>query len=287
MKKIQKLIPPELQSWEDTERAHIAALRGKDKKERSQYFKDHSDWNKWIPILSELTGGKCWYTESPANSNHWAIEHFRPKNRAIIQIATSGKNPCLEDGYWWLAYNVENFRLAGSIVNLRRKDEFSEEDIVLGKGNYFPLHENCQACQPEQNHNAEICLLLDPANFRDTTFISFDADGSVIPTKQEGSVEFLKFKISEEFLGLNHSQLKTERKKIWDACSNLIKKAEKLHGYAQSPQNENQKDETYEQLKALALESAPFSSTAKACIKFHFKTYPERFQWLEEVLESI
>lgn len=283
--KIKELIAeyPDLQDWHKKEQAHIEALRGKSKKERSEYFKKNTDWNLWTDLLRRLTNGKCWYTESPANSNHWSIEHFRPKNRATIS-----EDVCLEEGYWWLAYDVNNFRLTGSIVNLCRKDQFSEEDEVLGKGNYFPLFlEKCSPCQPEQNYEEEICLLIDPVVLRDTTLISFDADGSVICTKPEGTFEYEKVKCSIKFLALNHSQIKTERKKIWDTCVNLILKAEKFHKFQTTPQNEQALNQIYEEMKNMANYSAIYSSTAKACIKFHYKVYSERFPWLEDVMESI
>jgi hypothetical protein len=274
---------PELQNWDAKEQAHVEALRGLDKKGRADYFRTHSDWNLWIPIFYRLMEGKCWYTESPPNSNHWAIEHFRPKNRANIS-----EDVCLKEGYWWLAYRVDNFRLAGSIVNLCRQDIFSEEDEVLGKGNYFPLYlEKCKHCEPEQNHEEEISLLLDPVVLRDTTLITFDADGSVVCTKKEGTFEYEKVKCSIKFLALDHGHIKTERKKVWDACVNHILRGEKFHKYEITAQTEHTLDQIYDDLKNLASYKAVYSSTAKACIKFHYKLYPERFHWLEDVMESI
>lgn len=284
-KKIQNLLAkyPNLKDWEDIEKSHVEVLRGMTQKERSAYFKSHADWNKWIPILSELSNGKCWYTESPRNSNRWTIEHFRPKNRAKI-----AEDQSLPEGYWWLAYNVENFRLAGSIVNLRRQDEFTEDEVLMGKGNYFPIDiDKCSPCKPEQNHKEEFCMLLDPINFKDTTLISFDADGSVICTKKEGTIEYKKVKTSVEFLALDHTHIKDERKKIWDACLHQIKEAARLHGYQSTPQNEESLDKVYDAIKDMTVESTPFSSTAKACIKFHCKVYSDRYPWLEDILESI
>ena len=274
-----------LKDWDEIERDHIDALKALDKQGRSAYFKSHTDWNKWIPVLAAISHEKCWYTEAPANSTHWDLEHFRPKNRAKYGV---NKTDVLEDGYWWLAYNVENFRLAGSIVNLLRKDEFSNRDVVLGKGNYFPLDtSHCNPCQPHQNHRQELPLLLDPTLFKDTTLITFDADGTLIAANPKSDYEREKIKMSEKYLGLNHTQIKTQRKKIWDACFEQIKKAEEYHGYLFNPANEQELNNIYDNLRKMGQPSSIYSSVVKACMKFYSKLYSGRFAFLEEILESI
>lgn len=272
-----------LASWTDIERTHIEILKPKNKTERSEYLKSNTDWNKWIDKLKEISHGKCWYTEAPSNSTFWAVEHFRPKNRAKYG---EGKNDILVEGYWWLAYDIENFRLAGSVVNLRRGEENSGE--ILGKGNYFPLYlKQCKPCEPHQNHKQEMPLLLDPTNFKDITLISFDAGGSMIPASPKNEYEKLKIETSETFLALNHPQIKDGRQKTWKACLDLIGKAEKYRGYENNPQNEQELNKIYYDIKQMAQPSSVYTAVVKACLKFHYKLYPDRFDFLEEILESL
>jgi len=274
---------PKLATWAETERVHVNALEKKTKEERAAYLKSNTDWNQWIDKLKEVSHGKCWYTEAPSNSTFWAVEHFRPKNRSKYG---EEKDEVLVEGYWWLAYDIENFRLAGSIVNLRRAEEESGE--ILGKGNYFPLYpEKCKPCKPRQNHKHEMPLLLDPTNFKDITLITFDGDGSMIPANPKTDYEKLKIKKSEEFLALNHPQIKDGRIKTWKVCYGLIEKAEKYHSYESEPQNEQELNRIYEEIRAMAQPSSVFTAVVKACIKFHYKVYPSRFGFLEDILESL
>lgn len=273
-----------LKYWEEKEEMHLKNLMAcKTHDERSEYMKAHTDWNEWQKLMFDFNFGKCWYSESPANSNHWSIEHFRPKNRAKIG---EKKKDILVDGYWWLAYNVDNFLLAGSIINIRRQDIFSEEDEVLGKGNLFPLKlDVCQPCKPFGNRDAEVCYLLNPTKFQDTQMITYDEDGEPIPTYPAGTFEHEKAAKSIPILGLNHKHLNTERRKKWKACTDLIMEGERLHAYPHDPVKQAQLESVYNQIQSMVEPEETYTSVVKACIMVHYKVKNQ--VWLEALIKSL
>src|SRR5262249_4815317 len=79
--------------------------------------------NKWSPLKDRLTvslGNKCWYTEVELIGGHLTIDHYRP----ICD-------------YWWLAYDVENYRVACPFANSPEHNR--EHGCAGGKGDNFPL----------------------------------------------------------------------------------------------------------------------------------------------------
>ena len=90
-------------------------------KERNELVDKRSDhWGKLKPWLLALSGGKCWFTEARDIASHLDVEHFRPKK------ATRNIKGPERDGYWWLAFDYTNFRIAGTVPNRK-------------KGAWFPL----------------------------------------------------------------------------------------------------------------------------------------------------
>src|SRR5688500_8564147 len=65
--------------WEKEADAHLAKLKGMSHSARKKYLNRNNHWAKLYAALSKLSNGKCWYSEAPANSSEWEIEHYRPK----------------------------------------------------------------------------------------------------------------------------------------------------------------------------------------------------------------
>ena len=71
-------------------------------------------WRELFVPLSNLSKGKCWYSEALDVMSDRDIDHFRPKGKAknVEEIPRMD-----EDGYWWLCYDYENYRF--SIIPLK------------------------------------------------------------------------------------------------------------------------------------------------------------------------
>lgn len=52
--------------------------------ERNDFIDKHADyWGKLKEHYSNLSNGKCWYTEANDSASIYHMEHFRPKKRVI------------------------------------------------------------------------------------------------------------------------------------------------------------------------------------------------------------
>ena len=65
-------------------------------------------WGEIKNELLEMSHGKCWYSEAPDAVSDWHVDHFRPKKRALDEDKTE------HEGYYWLAFDWKNYRIAGS-----------------------------------------------------------------------------------------------------------------------------------------------------------------------------
>jgi uncharacterized protein (TIGR02646 family) len=172
-------------------------------------------WGEVRPCLIELTGrnqadAKCWYCECKGPGFTFHIDHFRPKNRV--------KNSDLaeEPGYWWLAFEVMNYRLSCQRCN-----------TGSGKRDRFPLLEGTgRARHPSDCLQDEVILLLDPSNPGDPVFLSFSEDGRVYPREDNDSIVSMKAKMSIEVYDLNHVGKVEARKQTWLECKRLAERAE-------------------------------------------------------------
>jgi hypothetical protein len=165
--------------WQRSARKHLRNMyilfRNCDEQGLKKYINDHS---KQLSIVKNLlrrwSNNKCWYSEGRSDIFHLRVDHFRPKNElALIKNKDSYREARTFDtapGYWWLAFDWKNFRLTGEIVNSY-------------KGSYFPLRTgSAVASQPNQNHNAEVHVLLDPTIEADTNLLTFNIDGMPTPS---------------------------------------------------------------------------------------------------------
>ena len=74
-------------------------------------------WRAFARYLAKMSYGKCWYSESLEPQSFLDVDHFRPKLEAIR--STNEK----DDGYRWLAFEWENFRLSASRSNRTNTNE--------------------------------------------------------------------------------------------------------------------------------------------------------------------
>lgn len=118
-------------AWSEGSKTALEMLKTKRIEERRDFFiKNYTIWSNLKTAMAALSHDKCWYSEKRIAVSELEVDHFRPKSRV------TGATPP-HKGYWWLAFDWKNFRLAYSLINKRRTD--SREGDVQGKGCYFPL----------------------------------------------------------------------------------------------------------------------------------------------------
>lgn len=220
-------------------------------KERNELIDAYSvHWGKLKPWLLALSDGKCWFTEARDIASHLDVEHFRPK-----KAARNIKGP-ERDGYWWLAFDFMNFRIAGTVPNRK-------------KGPWFPLRYGSQCSSFQRRcEGDEIPHFLDPTNAHDVTLLAFDEEGKAVPAPGISRWDFIRVRRTVDRLKLTeHQALAEERRKVWQRMTKHINNykralAEARHSAAARERAKNAAREIAE----LAKPSAELSAVAKWCV---------------------
>lgn len=224
-------------------------------------------WAELKKFLLNFSHSKCWYSEAKDICSDYHIDHFRPK----LQAKELNKDE--RPGYWWLAFDWRNYRIAGSICNCQHKGNDSE---THGKSDYFPLKKGSyKAGNFNDDIRKEINYLLDPTNPDDPILITFDESGKAIPSETDGWNKE-RASVSIDLLHLNYYLLTDERKIVWQECRAYMLKAIKiLDTLSKHDRNLNDDlegqliddfDFMIEKIKKLISPEARLSSTAKACL---------------------
>jgi hypothetical protein len=277
--------------WEVTRQGHLDAMQPMNAKERKAYIKANPSWNDFQPAMMALSNNKCWYSEGPIGNNDFNVDHFRPKNKAVYALDYKDPNSKIivskTNGYWWKAYDWDNFRLIGSLSNIRRKDRLNPKNGVKGKGNYFPLDltNGGRIATDEENLSCEIPLLLDPTHQHDVSLLTFDANGEAI-SAGENDNEDMRVLQSIFYYHLDLEQLNRERKIAWDDCANEINYAKDAIDNAP---NEAAKramlNQCYSKLKDyVSNPDRSYLAVSKACIMVYSEL--NGYNWLKRFVRS-
>lgn len=205
---------------EEAQRLTDALVSIEDPADRARFIEAHSDfWRQHVrPVLMQMSHGKCWYSEARDIVSVWHVDHFRPKG----DVRTDGGET--RPGYWWLAFKLENYRLAGPVMNSPRRDHLDGE--LLGKWDRFPLAEGSfVARRKEHDETLETPILLDPCRKGDWALITFDESGKPIPNCDEDEFGFTRAKVSIQLLHLDFDPLNEERRRVWNSCEEKIRSA--------------------------------------------------------------
>jgi uncharacterized protein (TIGR02646 family) len=206
-------------------------------------------WGELKDFLLEISYNKCWYSEAKDAYNHLHVDHFRPKKIAL------GIDKIDHGGYWWLAFQWQNYRVCGGVGNVRKKDK-------------FPVRSN-KADDPNANIDDEAIFFLDPTNEEDTFKITFNSNGEVMPIETTGW-DFQRADYTITNLNLNFKKLKESRKDLWVKCSTLVTETQALmaqNNLNPSAFRKGQITEKLTQLRELANKKSAFSATIKACLR--------------------
>jgi hypothetical protein len=232
-----------------TARLHAAV----NKAERDQIIEEQEvlwrddrirDW-----LLSQFAN-KCWYTEAYESVSSIHVDHYRPKGR----VKDLDKKEC--EGYWWLAFDWNNYRICGQLINVKKAD-------------VFPIVEGARAnCTDPTSLELEAPLLIDPKT-DETRLITYekDEDGCrAVPSAGINESEEYRAEKTIEVLGLNiRNRLNQKRADFWDKCLIAIKEYQGATG----PQALRlvRQASAMNKLKEMVIYSAEFSSVSEACIR--------------------
>ncbi len=182
-------------------------------------------WGAFRRYLSQMSYGKCWYSESLDPQSFFDVDHYRPK------LEARRSDDVTDSGYAWLAFSWENFRLSAQRSNRVSKNEETDENE--GKGNWFPLLETSpKACWENRCEATEQPVLLDPVKRVDVRLIDVQDDGRMGPSRICIGSARLRIARSIELYGLNLPGLKAARLRVmrevialFSALSDMIEAA--------------------------------------------------------------
>ena len=263
------------EEWREKARRVTEELRNIPAPDRARFIERNSEiWQSVKSELERISHNKCWYCEVKSPRADFHIDHHRPKNRV--------KNPdgTEEPGYWWLAFDPTNFRIACSYCNCPHT---GEDGFVKGKSDQFPLPEgSIRASSPNSNLNDENPILLDPTNPSDPSLLWFLDDGRTCPRHSE-AVGFLHRRAKEtiDILNLNDIKIIEERKKLWRRCISLIELGDRAFDQYQreSSTGRIEFEIIIREIRELIQSSAEFSATARTCFR------GSRYDWVRETVQ--
>jgi len=253
-------LPEEIKEWKnEAERITKLILQSESlekKHELINKYQFHWRSHALIKWLSELSHDKCWYTETKFGGDYQEVEHFRPKKGTKNK---DGSSHPTHPGYYWLAFELDNYRLCKRRPNLK-------------KSTYFPiLDERNRSSDENYDWRDELPLFLDPLDEEDFLLLSFNDDGRPVPQEkiEKQDVERVKFTI--EKYDLDEEVLNKRRKETWLAARelynlylNTMKEVKSKPNDSVRLRAEAKKD--LARLKGMLLPTEEFSAVAKAAL---------------------
>lgn len=197
------------QAWRDiAEQAKQDLLKEPDVNKRKKILRKAASadvWRDFYDLLPDNMKKKCWYCEAEDIRADMPVDHFRPKNKVETELEHLG--------YWWLAFDWDNYRCACTFCNSRRIFDETEG----GKACKFPLaNPESRAFTPEdtQTLQAEIPDFLDPFNPDDEKLLWFDRDGKPEPKPEATEDERRKVQNSIDIFHLHETRIVRARNRI-------------------------------------------------------------------------
>jgi hypothetical protein len=249
------VVPDEVKAELKSAAADLDAIDEPDK--RKEYIEKHqAKWSTVREYLSGMSANKCWYSEARESVSRYEVDHFRPHGRAKQAVKT------FADGYSWLAFDLDNFRLAGMLCN-RVNKEYSEESV--GKGDWFPLGDPAtRATFQNRSTHRETPVLLDPADPDDPSKLWFNEDGNVVPDPGLEESEKLQIEAAIGYLGLRQSFLNHQRARVLNRCRRTIKRYKAVQKVPKGQRTQRDTENMNEARNELLAMSSPTGEFAAA-----------------------
>ena len=173
-------------------------------------------WRDYYALLPNSLKKKCWYCEAEEIRSDMPVDHYRPKGKV--------EDDNEHDGYWWLAFDWENYRCACTFCNSRRNFDESKG----GKACKFPLVDPAtRAYSAADDITLEIPSLLDPFDPDDFKSLWFDGDGIPVPSPQCTDDQSKKVVNSIDVFHLHEKRIARKRNRIRIDIKRLVEKLEK------------------------------------------------------------
>jgi hypothetical protein len=253
-----KLIPKKL--IRAAEKAQKALEKLPASKRPGYIKKKAAIWRAFAGYLSQMSYGKCWYSESPDPQSFFDVDHFRPKLRA------RRSDQDVDPGYEWLAFSWENFRYSSQRSNRLSTNEEDEE--VSGKGDWFPLLNGSQRATWDNRCEAqEQPALLDPTVPADVRLIDVEDDGQVCQSRFCMGDGPERVSHSVRIYGLNLPKLVEARRRVIRQVNEAFETLNELNVEAKSTPSVGKIRAVVRQqdvVKRLTLPDSPYARAARA-----------------------
>jgi len=183
---------------------------------RKDFIKKKSHiWRGFSKYLAKMSHGKCWYSEAKDAGANFDVDHFRPKAEAkrTEEVVDA-------EGYAWLAFDWENFRLSAQNCNRLNTDESGN---TVGKGSWFPLLRGSPKATWDNRCTAdERVVLLDPLVKDDLNYIDFEDNGRFTRSRLCVGQAALRVQQSGIIYGLNLEKMREARFKVMKEAKDLL-----------------------------------------------------------------
>jgi uncharacterized protein (TIGR02646 family) len=232
-------------------------------------------WRLYAKNVSSINNEKCWYCESKEDRSRMPVDHFRPK------AAVDG---CDEhDGYWWLAFDWENYRYCCTLCNSLTNNGNS----TLGKADKFPLLVEGDRCLTEDDDlDDENPVLLDPFKSRDVGLLTFLDTGVPTPNADPDTDNYKRADQTISLLNLRDGKVRVSRLRISGQIKRIMKQINSLLGKQKTGEYVDDDLEFYEnQLSVYIDEEAPYRTAAK--VYFNGYRRSENSEWYDTFLARI
>lgn len=233
-----------------------------------------------LKALRAVVGNKCWYSEVHLDGADPNVDHFRPKGSVREVDEELQKTDQKSEGYWWLAFDPLNFRLASMHSNQRRTDE----GTAGGKWDYFPIRGVRTPSGTPWRLIHEDALALDPCSATDVKLLFFDLDGKPCAASRAVPKDMARVKASIWLYHLDKIEIQNRRSDhVQDIRKDLAKADAYYKLWAPSSaipdiQSKNSFDEKISEIKSKISDEAEFSRAKRCTIRIAITDYP----WIEE-----
>ena len=251
---------------------------------RAGYINDHraESWGhpEVLTALRAVVGNKCWYTEVFLEGADPNVDHFRPKGRVREVDEELNATGAQSDGYWWLAFELLNFRLACMHANQRRVDS----DTDGGKWDYFPVRGARAAQGTVWGAIIEDALPLDPCSMTDVRLLCFDLEGKPAAVAGATAGDVQRVKATVWLYHLNKTELQARRTAHVQDIQKDLRKANVEHllwaptSAAPNLQAKASFDEKLAEIATKTSDIAEFAGAKRWAVRAAISEYP----WIEE-----
>lgn len=267
---LEALVDAEVPAWRAQASARTDQLTA-----LGRYEDGAPSWSDIKPIYMRLQAHKCIFCERPlggevAGKIEQDVEHFRPKN----QVKPWPKKKRKKDpdpypfptgptgaGYYWLAYDLQNYAAACKPCNSTRKS------------NAFPIAAAARgagAVDVATLNESEHPLLIFPRGTIDDdpeNLIEFD--GILARPKQTEGHAYKRALVTIDFFGLN------VREELWEDRFRVIRSVWHAYQTLQLSNDPDQKAAAKRSIQRDTADSGPQASCARSFLKL-INTNPER-----------